>query len=128
MKKNEIKLIESKLGEDKPMPKLVKKVIKTIPPKDSYSLIEDFVNTATEYLYDGKITSGTKLAGYVEKLFKPLNIEEDNKGIAIYNIGKVIEIIEWLQTNLDKKRSTDAEFVRFLLYRVLFPWQKEVFN
>ena len=128
MKKNEIKLIESKLGEDKPMPKIVKKVIKTIPPKDSYSLIEDFVNTATEFLYDGKITSGTKLAGYVEKLFKPLNIEEDNKGIAIYNIGKVIEIIEWLQTNLDKKRSTDAEFVRFLLYRVLFPWQKEVFN
>ena len=44
------------------------------------------------------------------------------------SVKKVIEIIEWLQTNLDKKRSTDAEFVRFLLYRVLFPWQKEVFN
>lgn len=129
MKKAEIKLIESKIGgKDLPVPKLVKKVMKTIPPKDSYSLIDDFVNTATEFLYDGKISSGTKLAGYVEKLFKPLNIEEDNKGIAIYNIGKVIEILEWLQSNLDKKRSTDAEFVRFLLYRVLFHWQKEVFN
>lgn len=129
MNKKEIKLLESKIGvEDKPVPKVVKKVMKTIPPKDSYSLIDDFVNTATEFLYDGKISSGTKLAGYVEKLFKPLNIEEDNKGIAIYNIGKVIEILEWLQSNLDKKRSTDAEFVRFLLYRVLFHWQKEVFN
>lgn len=130
MKKRDISLIESKLDDttNKPMPKLVKKTLKKVPPKDSYSLVEDFVNTATEFLYDGKITSGTKLAGYVEKLFKPLSIEEDNKGVAIYNIGKVIEIIEWLQSNLDKKRSTDAEFVRFLLYRVLFPWQKEVFN
>lgn len=130
MGKRDLKLLESKFDDSSnvPMPKSVKKTLKIIPPKDSYSLIDDFVNTATEFLYNGKITSGTNLASYVEKLFKPLSVEEDNKSIAIYNIGKIIEILEWLQANLDKKRSTDAEFVRFLLYRVLFPWQKEVFN
>lgn len=106
-------------------PKAVKKIL---PQKCDYSLIDDFVNTSLEYLYDGKVSSGTKLASYVSKLFKPLNQEDESKQLALYNTGKLIEILEWLQENVDKRRDTDRDFARYMIHRKLFQWQKEVFN
>lgn len=106
-------------------PKLVKQVL---PSKEAYSLLDDFAAAAFEYLYNGKITSATNLARYVEILFQPLEQVDDNKQLALYNTGKLIEILEWCQNTIDKKKKTDKEFVQFLLYKVLFPWQKEVYN
>ena len=125
MTKNNLVAVENALAPEKKMPRHVKKAL---PPKESYNLIEDVVLTATEFLYNGKITSNTNLAGYIKKLLEPLALVDQDKGVSIYNLSKVITIIEWLQNCIDKKRENDNEYVQFLLYKLLFPWQKEVFN
>lgn len=94
-----------------------------------YDAVEDYYLNVLEYFANGKTNGTSHLSNIMQKTFKSAEINIDKSSTMALQTAKLYnELLKDTQSYFDSKKAVDADFAEYQLRKVLFPWQKQVFD